>query len=83
LVRKQRVNQNEGIQKQLEAVNKEAAVNQQPEAREITRKMEEMKRALLASQQRVDDLTVEMAQLRVEFQKHLEVYICAILKKIK
>jgi hypothetical protein len=36
--------------------------------------MEEFKRALLASQHKVEELTGEMAKLDAEYQKLLEVY---------
>jgi hypothetical protein len=61
-------------QKQLEAAKKEAeesanAKQQQHVAnREIASKMEEFKRALLASQHKAQELTGELAKLNAEYQ---------------
>jgi hypothetical protein len=91
LVQKQLANQNEAHNKQLEAVNNEAEecanAKQLEASREMATKMNDLKMALLASQQSVEELTVEIAQLRVEHHKHLEVYISTkiiiYLQKIK
>jgi hypothetical protein len=65
-------NQNEA-HKQLEAVKKEAEDNAKEQAKEMTTKVEELDNALLESQQKVEQLTAEMAnQLNVEYQKHLD-----------
>jgi acyl-CoA reductase-like NAD-dependent aldehyde dehydrogenase len=74
LVQKQLANQNEAhTHKQLEAVKKEVEENAKQQAKEMTTKMEELKRALLASQQQVEELTAEMANQNVEHQKHLDI----------
>jgi hypothetical protein len=73
LVQKQLANQNEAHNKQLEAVKKEAEESAQERAKEMTTKMEELNKALLASQQKVEELTAKMAnQLNMEHQKHLD-----------
>jgi hypothetical protein len=73
LVQKQLANQNEAHNKQLEAVKKKAEECAKEKAMEMTTKMEELKRALLASQQKVEGLTAKTAnQLNVEHQKHLD-----------
>jgi hypothetical protein len=67
LVQKQLVEKNEA-HKQLEAVKKEAE-----ESAKQTEKMEELnKAALLASQQKVEELTAEISNLIVEHQMHLD-----------
>jgi hypothetical protein len=68
-------NQNETHNKQLEAVKKEAeeSANAKQQAKEMTTKMDEFNKAFLVSQQKVEELTAEMAnQLNVEHQKHLD-----------
>jgi hypothetical protein len=61
---------------QLEAVKKAAEeenANAKQQAKEIAAKMEELNKALLASQQKVEELTEEMANQNVEHQqKHLD-----------
>jgi Spy/CpxP family protein refolding chaperone len=72
LVQKQLANQNEA-HKQLEAVKKEAEESAQERAKEMTTKVEELNNALLTSQQKIDELSAEMAnQLNVKHQKHLK-----------
>jgi hypothetical protein len=63
LVQKQLANQNEA-HKQLEAVKKEAEGS--------AKHQEDLNKALLASQQKVERLTAEIAKLNVEHQKHLD-----------
>jgi hypothetical protein len=60
LVQKQLANQNEAHHKQLEAVKKETEDNAKEQAKEMSTKIKELNRALLASQQ------------NVEQQKHLD-----------
>jgi chromosome segregation ATPase len=67
-------------QKQMEAAKKEAdeksdnAKQRHQEANtEIVSKMEEFKRAILAGQQKAQELTAEMAKLNEEYQTLLEV----------
>jgi hypothetical protein len=67
LVKKKVANEN-ATQKQLEAVKKEAEENAKQQAKEMTTKMEELKRALLASQQKVEELASE----NMEHRKHLD-----------
>jgi peptidoglycan hydrolase CwlO-like protein len=67
LVQKQLANQNEA-HKQLEAVKKEA----EESAKQQATKIDELNNAFLASQQKVEQLTAEMANHYVEHQKHLD-----------
>jgi hypothetical protein len=72
LVQKQLANQNEAHNKQLEAVKKEADENANEQAKEMTTKMDKLKTALLATQQKVEQLTTENVILNVERQKQLD-----------
>jgi fructose-1,6-bisphosphatase len=76
LVQKQLANQNEAHNKQLELVKKEAeeeSSNAKEQAKEMTTKVVELNKALLVIQQKVEELTAEMAnQLNVEHRKHLD-----------
>jgi hypothetical protein len=60
LVQKQLHSQNEAHSKQLEAMKKEAEESAKEQTKEMTTKMEELKSAHLASQQKVEQLTVQM-----------------------
>jgi hypothetical protein len=59
--------------RQLEAVKKEAEKNSIEQAREVTTKMEELKRALLGSQQNVERLIAEQHQKHLDTAKQTEV----------
>jgi hypothetical protein len=73
LFQKQLANQNEAHNKQLEAMKKAAEENAKHQAKETTTKMEELQMALLASQQKVGELTADMAnQQNVEHHKNLD-----------
>jgi hypothetical protein len=75
LVQKQLANQNEAHNKQLGVVKNEAEESAKEQAKEMTTKLKELNEALMASQQKVKELTGEreMAnQLNVDHQKHLD-----------
>jgi hypothetical protein len=55
-------------QKELETTRKEAEESAKQQAEEMITKMEELNKALLASQQKVEELTAE----NLEHQKHLD-----------
>jgi hypothetical protein len=72
LVRKLLANQNDTQNKQLEAVKKAAEeenANAKQQAKETAAKMEELNKALLSSQQKVEKLTAENME---HHQKHLD-----------
>jgi hypothetical protein len=73
LVQKQLANQNKAHHNQLEAVKKEAEESAKQQAKEMTTKVEELQMALLASQQKLEQLTAEEQQKHLDSVKQAEV----------